>query len=314
MSQTHRSLEIILVNDGSTDDSGTICDDYAKRDERVYVIHQENAGVGAARNAGLNVAKGEWIGFIDPDDWIEPEMYEKLLAATGGTDSELNHYNKQNQYSKRDIICCNRMLHAQNKLSRLRENSGPLIQRQIQRTDVIECVVRECRFEVTDKIFERKLADKIRFNENMHPGEDLLFIINALIASDGMTIIPDPLYNYRLHENSAMYSFKKKRMTEMEAWREILPIVAKDSPHVLSLTRSRYFYSLITMLRIAAKNNGEEYLKEIKKEALKYSTNFFFTLDVSVKMKLRAAAILLSPMLTNWIWGIFQHSLWKKIL
>ena len=83
LSQTFRDLELILIDDGSPDACGRICDKYAEKDTRVRVIHQENRGVSAARNAGLQIASGEYIGFVDPDDWITPEMYAMLLEPSG---------------------------------------------------------------------------------------------------------------------------------------------------------------------------------------------------------------------------------------
>jgi glycosyltransferase involved in cell wall biosynthesis len=79
LNQTYKDLEIILVDDGSTDFSGSICDEYAKKDDRVRAIHKENGGLSSARNAGLDVAKGDYIGFIDSDDYINENMYERLL-------------------------------------------------------------------------------------------------------------------------------------------------------------------------------------------------------------------------------------------
>jgi glycosyltransferase involved in cell wall biosynthesis len=80
LAQTYRNLEIILVDDGSPDSCPKICDEYAKKDGRVRVIHQKNAGVSAARNAGLDCAQGEYIGFVDWDDWIDAAMFQRLLA------------------------------------------------------------------------------------------------------------------------------------------------------------------------------------------------------------------------------------------
>ena len=77
--QTYRNLEILLVDDGSDDSSGIICDELAKTDDRICVIHQENAGLSAARNSGIDIAKGEYIGFVDSDDYIASDMYEKLM-------------------------------------------------------------------------------------------------------------------------------------------------------------------------------------------------------------------------------------------
>ena len=79
VNQTNRNLEIILVDDGSPDKSGDICDAYAAADERIIVIHQNNQGVSAARNAGLDIAKGDYILFVDSDDWIEQETCEAVL-------------------------------------------------------------------------------------------------------------------------------------------------------------------------------------------------------------------------------------------
>ena len=86
VAQTFTDWECILIDDGSPDKSGAICDEYASKDNRFKVIHQENKGVSAARNAGLEAAKGEWIGFVDSDDWIEPNMYDYLY-----TTSQKNH-------------------------------------------------------------------------------------------------------------------------------------------------------------------------------------------------------------------------------
>ncbi|HCI64916.1 MAG TPA: glycosyl transferase, partial [Clostridiales bacterium] len=79
--QTYKNLEIILVDDGSPDNCGKICDEYAEMDSRIRVIHKKNGGLSSARNAGLDVAVGDYIGFVDSDDWIAPEMYETLLGA-----------------------------------------------------------------------------------------------------------------------------------------------------------------------------------------------------------------------------------------
>ena len=89
LSQTYPYLEVILVDDGSPDESGKICDEYARIDSRVQVIHQENSGVSAARNAGLAKARGEWISFVDSDDYIDLDMYAYLLELAGRTGAEL---------------------------------------------------------------------------------------------------------------------------------------------------------------------------------------------------------------------------------
>ena len=89
LNQTYRNLEILLVDDGATDNSGAICDAYAKKDPRVRVIHQKNGGLDAARNTGIEQATGTYIAFVDGDDWIDPQMYEHMLSAIREQNADL---------------------------------------------------------------------------------------------------------------------------------------------------------------------------------------------------------------------------------
>ena len=94
VNQSFKDIEIILVDDGSTDGSGDVCDQYTVIDKRVKVIHQENSGQGSARNRGLDIAKGEWIGFVDADDWLDEDYYEKMVTSAKENDA--------------DMACCDR--------------------------------------------------------------------------------------------------------------------------------------------------------------------------------------------------------------
>ena len=87
--QTYSNLEIILVDDGSTDSSGRICDEYAKKDNRIRVIHKKNGGLSSARNEGIKAATGEYIAFVDGDDWVDKSMYEDMLKAMYTYDADI---------------------------------------------------------------------------------------------------------------------------------------------------------------------------------------------------------------------------------
>jgi glycosyltransferase involved in cell wall biosynthesis len=96
LAQTFGDWELILVDDGSDDESGRMCDTFSAADARIKVIHQQNAGVSAARNAGIAEASGDWIAFLDSDDWLEPQMYETLLNEmhkTGADTAGCGHWN-----------------------------------------------------------------------------------------------------------------------------------------------------------------------------------------------------------------------------
>ncbi len=90
LNQTYRDIEVLLIDDGSPDRCGEICDEFAKKDQRIRVFHTENKGLSAARNLGLREAKGEYIGFVDSDDWIEPDMYEVLLKRMQETGADIS--------------------------------------------------------------------------------------------------------------------------------------------------------------------------------------------------------------------------------
>lgn len=100
--QTYKNLEIILVDDGSPDNCPAMCDKWAERDSRIKVIHKQNGGVSSARNVGIDAAQGEFIGFVDSDDWLEPDMYDCLVKT---------HWNTTPIYRDADISWTGRIIH-----------------------------------------------------------------------------------------------------------------------------------------------------------------------------------------------------------
>ena len=98
LEQTYKNLEVILVDDGSVDNSGMIADKYARKDQRIKVIHQVNQGVSAARNTGIDLATGDYIGFVDGDDYIEPDMYEILMRIIEEQQVDIAHCGYQMVY------------------------------------------------------------------------------------------------------------------------------------------------------------------------------------------------------------------------
>ena len=106
--QTWKNLEILLVDDGSTDGTGKLCDLLAEKDDRIRVFHKPNGGSSSARNLGISMAKGKWIGFVDSDDWIEPQMYERLYeaaTAAGTSIAQASRDEIDEDYHKRPDVC-----------------------------------------------------------------------------------------------------------------------------------------------------------------------------------------------------------------
>lgn len=103
INQTLKTIEIILIDDGSTDNSGNICDEYAKSDNRIVVIHQKNKGASYARNVGLKIAKGEWVTFVDSDDWVENDLYEVAMKELNEKQADVFMFNYYNNYPKKQM-------------------------------------------------------------------------------------------------------------------------------------------------------------------------------------------------------------------
>lgn len=170
LNQTFKELEVILINDGSTDSSGQICDDYAKKDLRVKVIHQSNKGQSIARKNGLVIAKGNYIGFIDSDDWISPYMYEILINAIKSTGSDVASVKtkvvKKEIYQKKININSNHQLIYNEKII----------------IDYLSKGLNDSanEYTLTNKIYTKKILKEEYFNVKNH-SED--YVINFKIFS-----------------------------------------------------------------------------------------------------------------------------------
>ena len=143
INQTLKDIEIICVNDGSTDNSGKILDEYAAKDKRIKVIHQENQGLGAARNVGIDLAKGEYIGFVDSDDWISTGFYEKLYETAKRENSDISACNimrvKNNQtYPLLKYTTINKATTLKNKFKLLHMPAYNYVVNKIYRTDFLK--------------------------------------------------------------------------------------------------------------------------------------------------------------------------------
>ena len=168
--QTYESLEIILIDDGSPDNCGKICDEYARMDDRVTVVHKKNGGVGAARNTGIDMAQGKWITFVDPDDWLEVDCCKCVLQVADKTDCDLDNDEYGNTLRTFPPLA-SRMLSSEN----LRE-----IQLNILASDVtlfgFQCATP------WGKLYRRRFLMKYlcRFPVDIKKRQDVLFNLNCL--------------------------------------------------------------------------------------------------------------------------------------
>ena len=208
LAQTFAEFELILVNDGSTDRSGAMCDQWALKDSRISVLHQSNAGQSAARQNGIRAARGEFVAFVDSDDKIEPRMYETLLTA-------------QRQYNSDYVICGLKRFFTENDTGRL-EPAGDFVAgdpAQIKAKLILPMVMSLpgegfVSQSSVKNLFRKAILDQngIEFKSlNRYFSEDLMFNIEYLLHCQTAVSVPDELYCYRANYESYSNTFRTSR-------------------------------------------------------------------------------------------------------
>lgn len=195
LAQTLQEWELLLIDDGSADESGAICDEYAAKDSRIRVIHKENEGVSAARNLGLELAEGEYVGFVDSDDRIEPEMFEQLYRSA--------------QVRSADIVICDAVTMYGN--SRTKADTITRLKQSvwISRNEWKPELLMEMAGSVWRCIYRRELLQQngIWFPVGLRFSEDRIFNLYAMGYANGVEYCKKPFYLRLMREDSAVHKF-----------------------------------------------------------------------------------------------------------
>ena len=230
--QTYRRLEIILVDDGSPDNCPGMCDAWAARDERVKVVHKENGGLSDARNAGLDICTGEYIAFVDSDDWIKPEMLRRLLDASVKENADISACNIISCYPDREVCWGTKAYtvgDSEVMLDRLYSDS----------------LFPVCSW---SKLYRRKLWDDFRFPVGKLC-EDAFTTFQLLHRADVIVQITDALYCYRIRSESIMTSsFSARSMDEEEAWRRNSEFIREHYPRLFRKAYTFYLQSVNVLI------------------------------------------------------------------
>ena len=193
INQTLKDIEIIIVNDGSTDKSYKIIDRISRKDSRITVINQENSGVSKARNVGMMSAKGDYISFIDPDDYIKKDMLEKMYTLAEKNNCE--------------VVQCNYNIYNNEEYSEIHQNIKPnkvLEKNEIENYLKCGLIDGSLTTYVWDKIYKTKFLkeNKLKFNEDLSMFEDWYFIMDLVSRIKKFIFLPENLYYYRIVLNS----------------------------------------------------------------------------------------------------------------
>lgn len=259
LSQTMKDIEIILVNDGSRDSSLEICRDYAEKDSRIVVIDKKNEGVSVARNTGIDIATGTYIGFVDPDDWIEPKMYENMYNTIEKykCSMALCNYFKDSKFSStvKTIKVNKDVLGKLDIINELIANMIGIEDILPKYSNVMGCVWR-C-------LYRRDFisAFGLRFKPGISIMEDLIFNVQSLIYCDRVCIDHGVYYHYMQNKTSSLHTYNEKMWQDQVEVHNTLEEIIEEAD-LSEYMRNRLDSRYIAMAACAVGN--EVYRSNIK--------------------------------------------------
>ena len=249
LQQTYTHFELILINDGSTDSSGQICDHLASQYENIKVYHIGNAGVSNARNMGIQLATGSWVTFIDSDDFVTQDYLATLASAVEGLNvgfviAPLHHI-------KNGIV------------TDLPSHSGKTELWSTEETMKELLMTTRTSFFPVAKLFKRDLLADEKFNTNYHLAEDALFLTELLLKTRCSCVFIDkPVYYYDHREGSATTSVNRHVFDTIEVYKQIIAQVSQAFPNLKYELINRECWSYITVYDKIIFTSREEYQKE----------------------------------------------------
>lgn len=277
LSQTFADFEVLLIDDGSPDESGRICDEYAEKDSRVKVFHKENGGVSSARNLGLDMAAGERVMFVDADDWLDNDALQFCLERAG--DAEFVRYGMRVVYSQ----------------------SHSAVDKSINESWNYDeyfsnVVARKTTLSVWGGLYKRSLfeTNNIRFNPKYALGEDWLVLYLLLKVTSNIKLVANPLYNYNsTNEGSAVHAITLDKVKQLI---DVASIICSDYmdfkkndalDEILKCKYNTTFYCLVTLLSTRASINSVlKIVFLLKKKGLFPSFHEIFKIQDLLKKKL----------------------------
>lgn len=261
--QTYRNLEIILVNDGSSDACPRICDEYSLKDNRIKVIHKNNGGLSSARNAGIDIATGQYIGFVDSDDFIEDDMYGALLSACLKNNAEISmcgrYYVREGKAIPHFTLPNQVIWNNKNAIKNL------LMWNNI---DSSAC----------DKLFKNALFEGVRFPQGLIT-EDIFIIPEIIDKANSIIHIGKPKYYYCVRENSISTGvFTKQKMDVVISHKKVADYVMKKYPEYKEYA-DYFFYHAVSSIIIRVYN--EKVLKhepDVYYQTIRLLKNHYFSM------------------------------------
>jgi glycosyltransferase involved in cell wall biosynthesis len=257
VNQTYKNLEIILVDDGSPDNCPKMCDEWAEKDSRIKVVHKINEGVSVARNTGIEVATGEYIGFVDSDDYLDEQMYEKLITSCQTTNSDMAICRYKYVYedgSCKDVVETNLSIANPDNIFKFFLNSHVEEKDGVFYHDSIMGAVWRL-------LIKKEVIGSTRFMK-FKIAEDLIFVMNLIDKQSSFSVVDEPLYCYLQREGSAIKTYSRDNIIHRyNAFKHILNIMqTRLDKQTLDAFK---FYNYASLVNVMLKSDSKTILKEM---------------------------------------------------
>lgn len=277
LNQTYKNLDIILVDDGSTDTSGIVCDNLAKKDHRIRVIHKQNGGLSDARNKGLDVAKGEYISFIDGDDYIEPDMYFDMMTSMREQQCDISVCEILKTEPTRTIIT---------KPYPYGDTEYTILNKE---KVIIDLLQDKIDVSACNKVYKREVINDTRFPYGK-TNEDFPFMSRVLTKTNKVIVINKAYYNYIQRENSiTTTAFNIKQFDKYYNCLDVCDFIENNSPNVAIEAKHYLWYQTFCLLKKVYIDGLEhtyfEVVKEMRKTMKKNSLNIMISDNLTIKEK-----------------------------
>lgn len=284
LNQTYKNLEIILVDDGSPDDCGMICDEYAQKDTRIKVIHKENGGLSSARNAGLEVAKGDFIAFIDSDDYVSENFIKILYDLCIKNNADI---------AECDFIKFEIEPEELLKKEKIEKFTALEMQERIYSNDYVRTIV------VWNKLYRREVYKDLRFPDGKINEDEFTTYKAFDKCNKGIVTTNQELYYYRYNENSIMgRKFNAKRLDALDAFEERKEYYREKAyTELYEKTVEKYQNILKTYYLLTKKyiKSSNKYLNLIKKRAKENNIHYKKLTNISKREKIMMTFFVIFP-------------------
>lgn len=280
LNQTYSNLQVIIVDDGSTDGSSNVCDEYAQKDKRVVVIHKKNEGVSIARNTGIAIATGDYFHFPDSDDYIEMDTYEYLLSLIEKHKCDMINYEYYITYSNSEI----------------EHKSGESFYGLFDKENSHLGVMSGEPF-AWNKFFTKKAVEGVTFRESILRGEDSLYVHECIEQIDSMWFDNRPLYHYVQSEDSACRgNFRVSQLSFMKLYDEYKNLYC-EYPKLWKRFQSRFFHTPIMIYydMYVDNNDFSKEMGQLHKECKERYKEIKQNVSFSKKEKIKFGLFIHSP-------------------